>query len=77
MSLEEYRKSVGLTQAELAARLGLRSKGSIWMIESGHRPASIRVALQIQTWSNGVVPAAELVSAEDRLLLAQAALATP
>lgn len=60
MDLESYRKSLGLTQAAFAKALGLRSKGSISMIESGARPASFRLALKIQNFSEGAVSASTL-----------------
>jgi hypothetical protein len=36
------------------------SKGWISEIESGARPASLRLALKIEKWSQGAVPAASL-----------------
>lgn len=68
MDLATYRKSQGLTQEQLASLLGLRSKTSISMVESGLRPASLRLALRIEQWSNGEVRAHE-VSAEAGALL--------
>lgn len=68
MELAAYRKSLGLTQEQVAAALGLRSKGSISMIEAGLRPASLRVALKIERWSAGKVRASD-ISAEAKSLL--------
>ncbi|MBO9710695.1 MAG: helix-turn-helix transcriptional regulator [Caulobacter sp.] len=68
MRLAEYRKSLGQTQKQVATALGLKSKGLISMIEAGVRPASLRLALKIERWSQGKVPASE-ISAEAKALL--------
>ena len=60
MELESFRKSRGLSQAELARELGLRSKGYISDIEGRRQRCSLRLALRIQQWSEGAVPAASL-----------------
>ena len=66
--LAAYRKKLGLTQEQLAALLGLRSKASISMVESGARPASLRMALKIERWSKGEVSARALSGAVGELL---------
>jgi len=38
MTLEEWRKQQGLTQAELADRLGLESRQSVYRYEKGQLP---------------------------------------
>lgn len=60
MKLEAFRKSRGLTQAELAQALGLRSKGTISMVESGLRPASADLAIKIERYSGGLLKAVDL-----------------
>ncbi|HEY1753709.1 MAG TPA: helix-turn-helix transcriptional regulator [Caulobacteraceae bacterium] len=59
MKLESYRKQRGLTQQEAATELGLRSKGYFSRLESGKDEMPLRLALRIQAWSGGQVPAAE------------------
>jgi transcriptional regulator with XRE-family HTH domain len=61
MDLVSFRKLRELTQARLAAELGMRSKGSISMIENGERYATLDQALRIERYSEGAVPAADLV----------------
>lgn len=62
MDLASFRKSRGLSQEQCASELGLApsSKGWISEIESGARPASLRLALRIETWSQGAVAARTL-----------------
>jgi transcriptional regulator with XRE-family HTH domain len=60
MDLATYRKQRGLSQEDLAQHLGLSSKGYISNIEKGERAASLHVALKIEAWSEGAVPAASL-----------------
>lgn len=62
MDLASYRRELGLSQEDLALQLGLSatSKGWISEIETGARPASLRLALKIERWSSGAVSAAEL-----------------
>ena len=72
MKLESFRREKGWSQQQLAAALGLRSKGSISFIESGLRPAGLLVALRIQRLSAGRVLAVDLVAGEERELLASA-----
>jgi DNA-binding XRE family transcriptional regulator len=62
MKLSDYRESRGLTQPEMAEALGLsaKSKGLICQIETGAKPASLKLALKIEHWSGGQVPAGSL-----------------
>lgn len=62
MDLATFRKTKKLSQEQLATTLGLKpsSKGWISEIESGLRPASLRLALKIERWSGGKVKAATL-----------------
>lgn len=73
MSFAAYRKSLGLSQEQCALELGLTSKGHISGIEGGSQPASLRLGLQIQIWSAGAIQAVDVVSADDRRLLQDAA----
>lgn len=69
MDLETFRKSRGLTQAQLAEALGLRSKSYISRLETGAGPpASLRLALRIEQYSGGLVKAASLCPQEAHLL---------
>jgi|GEM_PF-1785485 len=45
--LKEARKAAGLTQSQMAALLGYRSKSGYAMIENGHNRPPLPVALQI------------------------------
>lgn len=69
MDLASFRKSRGLSQEQCASELGLArsSKGWISEIENGERPASLRLALKIETWSSGRVKAATLSPAAAEL----------
>lgn len=62
MEFSEHRKSLGLTLAETARQLGLSAKSVGWLsdIENGKRDASLRLALRIERWSGGRVPAASV-----------------
>jgi transcriptional regulator with XRE-family HTH domain len=70
MRLVEVRKGEGLSLAQLATAVGLRdaSAGHLSRIENG-RPASIRLALTIERWSQRRVDALDLVASEDAELL--------
>lgn len=62
MTLAEFRKDKGLSQEEVANALGLKSKGHISDIEradSGRSP-SLELALRIEKWSGGKVPASSI-----------------
>jgi len=76
MDLATLRKQRNLSQEELAAELGIRSKGRISDIENGNRPASLRVALLIEAWSGGAIKA-ETLSPRVETLRAQVAEVTP
>ena len=60
MDLKAYREGRGLSQEECANALGLRSKSYISEIETGAKPASLKLALKIERWSGGSIRAAEL-----------------
>lgn len=76
MSLALTRKSRELTLEQMAAELGLRSKGYLSRLETGGAAggayAPLRLALQIERWSAGEVPAESLLSPEDAQLLREA-----
>ena len=59
MAFIDHRKALGLTLAQTAAELGLSEKSVGWLsdIENGKRDASLRLALRIEAWSGGKVPA--------------------
>lgn len=59
MDIRAFRQSRGLTQDAFAALIGLKSKGHVSEIENGQTP-SIRVALEIERVSEGVLKAADL-----------------
>lgn len=59
MDLATFRRSKGLSQEECALELGVTSKGLISGIENGGT-ASLKLALTIERWSAGAVPAASL-----------------
>jgi transcriptional regulator with XRE-family HTH domain len=69
MDLRAYRKSRRLTQGACAEQLGLKSKSYVSGLETGAVKAPIDLALRIQGWSGGQVPARELVPPEKRHLL--------
>lgn len=73
MTLAEYRKSKGLSQAAVARELGLRSKGHISDIERAEstRTASLELALRIEKWSGGKVSAASICPIAAELIPAQ------
>lgn len=74
MDLATYRKDRrGLSQDACAAELGLRSKSYISGLESGALTAPLQLALRIEDWSEGEVPATGLVSEKDAELLKAAA----
>lgn len=62
MNLVEHRTSLGLSLEQCAIALGLSpsSKGWLSEIENGKRPASLRLALRIEAWSKGKVPASSV-----------------
>lgn len=76
MNLVELRKQRNLSQEELGAVVGVRSKGRMSEIERGLRPASLSVALLIEAWSGGLI-SAESLSPKARELRSQVAEVTP
>lgn len=79
MDLAQHRKTLGLSLEQTAVALGLAptSKGWLSEIENGKRDASLRLALKIERWSDGAVPASsvcgELRAANDAAPSAEAA----
>lgn len=63
MNLADFRKSLGLSQEECAAALGLKSKTYICQIERGSRSAPVALAMKIERWSGGKVRAASISKA--------------
>lgn len=59
MTLTAIRTERGLTLAQLAVELGLSASSAGWIseIENGKKDASLRLALRIERWSGGRVPA--------------------
>lgn len=55
-----FRKSLKLSQADLARELGVRSKGYISDLESGRQPWPLKLALKLERLSAGAVPAASI-----------------
>ena len=68
--LATFRKSRDLSQEEVARQLGLKSKGYLSSLENGQERMPLRLALQIEAWSAGEVPAESLLTEEDAALLA-------
>ncbi|MBP6876580.1 MAG: helix-turn-helix transcriptional regulator [Phenylobacterium sp.] len=60
MELESFRKSQGMSQAQLARLLGLNSKGYISCIERRVQRCPLHLALKIERISGGLVTAASL-----------------
>lgn len=58
-SLKEFRTGLGLSLEQTAVALDLKPTSASWLseIENGKRDASLRLALRIERWSAGVVPA--------------------
>lgn len=70
--LLEYRKASGISQEELAARIGWRQT-DISKVQRGVRRIDV---LELRTWLSGMEQSfAEFVTELDRRLVAQAALA--
>lgn len=61
MDLASYRKERGLTLAEAATELGLSRTSKSWLCEieavPRKRDASLKLAMKIERWSGGQVPA--------------------
>jgi transcriptional regulator with XRE-family HTH domain len=68
-ALRAYRKSRRLTQQQCAKALELKSKGTISCLETGAWHASVELALKIEKWSEGRVPARTVVRPEQAHLL--------
>lgn len=64
MTFAQHRSARGLTLEQCAVELGLSASSKGWLseIESGKREASLRLALRIERWSNGKVPASSVCS---------------
>jgi len=60
MDLVSFRKSRGFSQEDLAKALGLRSKSYISRLERKPGSASLRLALKIERFSDGLVQASTL-----------------
>jgi len=79
MDFAQHRKALGLSLEQTAVALGLAptSKGWLSEIENGKRDASLRLALKIERWSEGAVPAssvcAELLGSSDESPTSEAA----
>ena len=69
MDLESHRKKRGLSLAEAARELGLASKGYLSRLEKGVTPWPLHIALRVEDWSGGEVPAVDHLSAEQAQLL--------
>ena len=74
MDLKSFRESRGLSLEQLAIALGLNSKGYLSEIEGGRKLVPIRLALQIEAWSDGALRATWLLNEADAALL-EAAIA--
>lgn len=61
-TLRNYRTGAGLSLEQAAIALDLRPSSASWLseIENGKRDASLRLALRIERWSDGVVTAASV-----------------
>ena len=60
MDLLSYRTSRKLSQEQAARELGIKSAGHLSEIERHKTPAGSALALRIETWSGGAVPADSL-----------------
>lgn len=62
MDFATYRSQQGLSLEECAVALGLKPSSKSWLsdIENGKRGASLRLALRIEGWTGGKVPAASV-----------------
>jgi transcriptional regulator with XRE-family HTH domain len=66
--LAEYRKQRGLKQADVAAAHGV-SVAHVSQLENKVVRFTIRLALEVEDWSGGEVPADELLEPDDAKLL--------
>lgn len=62
MTLAAVRTKLGLSQEAFAVELGLKPSSKSWIcdIEGGKRPASLRLAMKIEQYTNGEVSAASI-----------------
>jgi len=60
MDPAKWRKQFGLSQNELAHRLGLKSRGRISSLESGAEPWPTDLAIAMDRLTRGQVPVADL-----------------
>lgn len=60
--LYQHRKALGLSLEQVCVELGQspKSKGKLSQIERGDIDASLELALEIEIWSGGAVPASSL-----------------
>lgn len=59
-TVKSLRKEMGLTQEEFSRRVGLNSGGRLSCVERGIAPCPLRVALKIESLSDGRIDAADL-----------------
>lgn len=59
MTLGEFMRAEGLTDEKAATALGV-SRPYVTRLRQGRRRPSLHVALRIQSWTKGKVPAASL-----------------
>ena len=71
MDLGSFRAERRLTLEQAALELGLSSKGYLADLERGRQSWPLRLALRVEAWSGGEVPADQLVDDDDRQLLAR------
>jgi transcriptional regulator with XRE-family HTH domain len=72
MDLKTYRERLGLTQQQVAQALALTGKSYISQLETGALEWPFRLALQVEEWSEGEVPALALLEDDDARLLQRA-----
>jgi len=58
--IAEWRRRSGLTQADLANRLGFKSRAHVSALESGAERVSAEIAIAIDRLTAGEVPVADL-----------------
>lgn len=60
LTIAALRSEMGLSLEDFGKRIGLSSKGNVSLIERGHSPVSLSVALAIEAISDGRIDAAAL-----------------
>lgn len=60
LTIAALRAELGLSLEDFGKRIGLSSKGNVSLIERGHMPPSLPVALAIEEISGGRIDAAEI-----------------